>query len=128
MCVNYPLYIIIVWHYIYTFVYHDNHVDHTHTMYVRMCMVHENRLYTSVCLPWQFNYNKSIHCHLPSSSMMVKGTNDPSAVTFNPMSLEEMDNPAWNSSVDSGLLSFTVLMDSGRFVSPRNCRRVLGGR
>ena len=74
------------------------------------------------------NYNKSIHCHLPSSSMMVKGTNDPSAVTFNPMSLEEMDNPAWNSSVDSGMLSFTVLMDSGRFVSPRNCRRVLGGR
>ena len=66
--------------------------------------------------------------------MMVKETKDPSAVTFNPMSLEEMDNPAWNSSVGSGMLSFTVLMDSGKisspgwFVSFRNCRRVLGGR
>ena len=60
--------------------------------------------------------------------MIVKGTKDPSAVTFNPISLEEMDNPAWNSSVGSGMLSFTVLMDSGRLASLRNCRRVLGSR
>ena len=60
--------------------------------------------------------------------MMVKETKDPSAVTFNPMSLEEMDNIAWNSSVGSGTLSFTVLMDSGLDGFPRNCRRVLGGR
>lgn len=60
--------------------------------------------------------------------MMVKRTEDPSAVTFNPMSLEEMDNIAWNSSVGSGMLSSTVLMDSGRLASPRNCRGVLGGR
>ena len=60
--------------------------------------------------------------------MMVKETKDPSAVTFNPMSLEEMDNIAWNSSVGSGTLSFTVLMDSGLDGFPRNCRTVLGGR